>query len=182
MAAASKAQSSVTCPSCGTKNSPVPESGRCVSCGASMEALKPTRNADLERQRRYQQDGFSVLWMLIALLVQAVLTAALVVGLPMVVSALDFEGSNGMAVAIPVWFVGGMLLGMISPGKTFIEPVVASFLVAIPTVFYLAKGQTVRTMPLFMYVIMALIGVLFTLIGAYIGERIQMGPPPKPVE
>src|SRR5262249_7259544 len=83
---------------------------------------------------------------------------------------------------IPVWFVGGMLLGMISPGKTFIEPVVASFLVAIPTVFYLAKGETVRTMPLFMYVIMALIGVLFTLIGAYIRERIQIGPPPKPAD
>jgi CDP-diglyceride synthetase len=75
-----------------------------------------------------------------------------------------------------------MLLGMISPGKTFIEPVVASFLVALPTVFYLARGQTVRTMPLFMYVIMAAIGVLFTLIGSYIGERIQMGPPPKPAE
>ena len=59
---------------------------------------------------------------------------------------------------------------------------VASFLVAIPTVFYLAKGETVRTMPLFMYVIMALIGVLFTLIGTYVGERVQMGPPPKVAE
>jgi len=147
-----------------------------------MEQLKPSRSAELERQRRYQQEGFSIVWCFIALVVQAVLTAALVVGLPMVVPALDFEGSNGMVVAIPVWFVGGMLLGMISPGKTFIEPVVASFLVAIPTVFYLARGQTVRTMPLFMYVIMAMIGVLFTLIGAYIGERIQMGPPPKPVD
>ncbi len=144
-----------------------------------MEVLRPSRASELERQRRYQQDGFSILWMLIALLVQSVLTAALVIGLPMVVGALDFEGSHGMAVAIPVWFVGGMLLGMISPGKTFIEPVVASFLVAIPTVFYLVGGQTVRTMPLFMYVVMALIGVLFTLIGSYIGERIQMGPPVK---
>jgi hypothetical protein len=181
-AAAAKNPSSVVCPSCGVKNSPVPASGRCVSCGALMDALKPSRNPELERQRRYQQDGFSVTWMLIALLVQSVLTAALVIGLPMVVGALDFEGSNGMVVAIPVWFVGGMLLGMISPGKTFIEPVVASFLVAIPTVFYLAHGQTVRTMPLFMYIIMAMIGVMFTLIGAYIGERIQMGPPPKPAD
>ena len=182
MAAAAKTPSSITCPSCGVKNAPPPANGRCVSCGASMEALKPVRSLERERARRYQQEGFSILWMLIALLVQSVLTAALVVGLPMVVGNLDFEGSNGMAVAIPVWFVGGMLLGMISPGKTFIEPVVASFLVAMPTVFYLAKGETVRTMPLFMYVIMALIGVLFTLIGSYIGERIQMGPPPKPAE
>jgi hypothetical protein len=87
-----------------------------------------------------------------------------------------------MLVAVPVWFVGGMLLGMISPGKTFIEPVVAAFLVAIPTVLYLANGQTVRTMPFFMFAIMALIGVMFTLIGSYIGERIQMGPPPKPAD
>ena len=177
MAAAAKPKS-MNCPSCGVKNAPVPANGRCISCGATMETLKPIRSAELERARRYQQEGFSLVWFLIALVVQAVLTAALVVGLPMVVSALDFEGSNGMTMAIPVWFVGGMLLGMISPGKTFIEPVVASFLVAIPTVFYLARGETVRTMPVFMYVIMAIIGVLFTLIGSYIGERIQMGPPP----
>ena len=104
------------------------------------------------------------------------------VGLPWVVGALDFEGSNGMLVSIPVWFVGGLLIGMISPGRTFIEPVVASLFIAIPTVGYLASTQTVRTLPLFMYVIMALIGVMFTLIGSYMGERIQMGPPPKPVE
>ena len=180
--AAAKSPTSVNCPSCGAKNSPVPANGRCISCGANMEALKPIRSAEAERARRYQQEGFSVLWMAIALLVQSVLTAALVVGLPMVVGSLDFEGSAGMVVAIPVWFLGGMLLGMISPGKTFIEPVVASFMVAIPTVFYLARSQTVRVMPLFMYIIMAAIGVLFTLIGSYLGERIQMGPPPKPAD
>jgi hypothetical protein len=37
-------------------------------------------------------------------------------------------------------------------------------------------------MPVFMYVIMSMIGVLFSLIGAYLGERIQMGPPPKKAE
>mgnify|MGYP000670988945 CR=1 FL=1 len=110
-----------------------------------------------------------------ALVVQAVLTAALVVGLPMVVHQLDFEGSNGMTVTIPVWCLGGVLLGMISPGKMFLEPVVASVLVAAPTVYYLVHSQTVRTMPVFMYVIMAFIGVMFSLVGAYIGERIGWG-------
>ena len=180
--AAGKNQASMNCPSCGVKNSPVPANKRCVSCGASMEQLKRSINPEADRTRRYQQEGFSILWLFISLVVQAVLTAALVVGLPMVVSALDFEGSNGMTASIPVWFVGGLLVGMISPGKTFIEPVVASFLVAMPTIFYLFKGQTVRTMPIFMYVILAIIGVLFTLIGSYLGERIQMGPPPKPAE
>lgn len=177
-AMASKNDSSIVCSSCGANNASVTASGRCVACGARMGSLQPLRDADLDRHRRYQQEGFSLLWCLIALVLQSLLTAALVGGLPMIVQQLDFEGSNGMVVAIPVWFIGGVLLGMISPGKTFLEPVVASFLVAIPTVFYLLQSQTVRTMPLFMYVIMALIGVLFTLIGAYLGERIQMGPPP----
>jgi hypothetical protein len=87
-----------------------------------------------------------------------------------------------MIVCIPVWFLGGLLVGMISPGRTFIEPVVASFLVAIPSTYLLVKSETVRTMPTFLYIIMAGIGVMFTLIGAYLGERIQLGPPPRPVE
>jgi hypothetical protein len=72
-----------------------------------------------------------------------------------------------------------MLVGLISPGKTFIEPVVAAFLIAIPTAMVLFNTQTVKTMPWFMYFLMSALGVMFTLIGAYIGERIQMGPPPK---
>jgi hypothetical protein len=37
-------------------------------------------------------------------------------------------------------------------------------------------------MPAFMYALMSVLGVLFTLIGSYIGERIQLGPPPKAAE
>ncbi|MEO8877465.1 MAG: hypothetical protein ABI461_17855, partial [Polyangiaceae bacterium] len=97
-----------------------------------MEAIgKIARSREEELERRYQQEGISIQWMLIALVVQGVLTAALVFGLPMVITALDFEGGNGMIVCVPVWFLGGLLVGMISPGRTFIEPVVASFIVAI---------------------------------------------------
>jgi cation transport ATPase len=176
---AKAAESSMVCPACGHKNSPIPENGRCVACGAQMnEPVKSQRGED--PKKRYQQDGFSPLWCVIALVVQAVLTAAIVVGLPMVISSLDFEGYYGMIIAIPVWFVGGMLLGMISPGKTFIEPVVASLLIALPATFYIRSTETVRTMPLFMYLLLAAIGVMFSLIGTYLGERIQMGPPPRP--
>jgi DNA-directed RNA polymerase subunit RPC12/RpoP len=172
----------VVCPNCGFKNNP-PGAARCVSCGQKIEAIgKVQRTREEELERRYQQEGVSVRWMAIAFAVQGVLTAALVFGLPMVIPLLDFEGGNGMTVCVPVWFVGGLLVGMISPGRTFIEPVVASFVVAIPTTLLLIESQTVRTMPTFMYVVMAAIGVLFTLIGAYIGERIQLGPPPKPSE
>ena len=176
------AAAKISCPSCGVKNEP--GSTRCVSCGSKIEAAagKSQRSREEEMERRYQQEGMSVQWLFIAFAVQTVLTAALVFGLPMVVTALDFEGGNGMTVCVPVWFLGGLLVGMISPGRTFIEPVVASFIVAIPTTFFLVQSQTVRMMPPFLYCIMAAIGVLFTLIGAYIGERIQLGPPPKPTE
>ncbi|HQP34512.1 MAG TPA: hypothetical protein PLI95_05025 [Polyangiaceae bacterium] len=174
------ASKTITCPSCGFKNS---TAGRCVSCGAKMDALgSAARTREEEMERRYQQEGFSFVWFLVSLLVEAVLTAALVVGLPMVVSALDFEGITGMYVAVPVWFLGGLLVGMISPGKTFIEPVVASFVVAIPTVFYAVVTRTRDFTPVFMFIIMAAVGVMFTLIGSYLGERIQMGPPPKAID
>ena len=169
----------IVCPSCGFANNPKGAT-RCASCGAKMEAIgKIARSREEELERRYQQEGISIQWMLIALVVQGVLTAALVFGLPMVITALDFEGGNGMIVCVPVWFLGGLLVGMISPGRTFIEPVIAAFIVAIPSSFFLVQNQTVRVLPTFLYIIMAVIGVLFTLIGSYVGERVQMGPPPK---
>jgi ribosomal protein L40E len=177
----------VNCPACGAKN---PQSAkRCGSCGANTDSLKTVVDERRDRERRYQQEGFSVMWAAVALGVQAVLTAAIIVALPQAIGALDFEGYYGMTLSIPVWFIGGTLVGLISPGKTFVEPVVAALVIAVPTVFYLynglfgavGPGQTVRTMPMFMYIIMALIGVMFTLVGSYVGERIQMGPPPKPV-
>lgn len=178
--AAAATQKPVTCTSCGFKNPPNVAGNRCTSCGAAFERVSEAPRPADDFQRRYQQEGFSPVWVLIAVIVQGILTAALVVGLPMVVPLLDFEGGHGMLVTIPVWFLGGLLTGMISPGKTFLEPVVGALLVAIPTVLYLIESQTVRLMPTFMYVIMAAIGVLFAMVGAYIGERIQMGPPPKP--
>jgi hypothetical protein len=173
---------SIVCPSCGFRNAVPVANNRCVSCGSKIDDLKRKLSFQEELERRYQQEGFSLAWLGISIVIMGVLTAALVVGLPMVVPALDFEGSSGMLVAIPVWFLGGLLVGLVSPGKTFVEPVVSVIVVAIPTAFFLYKGQTVKTMPSFMYVLMSGLGALFTLIGAYIGERIQMGPPPAPTE
>jgi hypothetical protein len=67
---------------------------------------------------------------------------------------------------------------LISPGRTFVEPVAGAFLVALPTAFLLFDDQTVKIMPAFMYVLFSALGLLFTLVGAYVGERIQMGPEP----
>jgi hypothetical protein len=138
----------VTCSSCGFTNNPA-GSARCASCGAKLEGLgKLQRTREEELERRYQQEGLNLQWLGIALAVQAVLTGAIVFGLPMVITAIDLEGGNGMIICIPVWFLGGLLIGMISPGRTFIEPMVASFMVAIPTTFLLVQNQTVRVLPL----------------------------------
>lgn len=172
------AEKSIVCPSCGFKNAAGAK--RCVSCGAKTAELSAVQRSKQEQlERRYQQEAFSLLWLLIAVVVQAVLTGAIILGLPQVVSALDFEGSHGMLASIGIWFVGGMLVGMISPGRTFLEPFIASFIIAIPTVLYLYRSQTVFTLPPFLYVVMGGIGILFALIGSYLGERIQLGPPPK---
>jgi len=172
----------IICPSCGFSNTPPLANNRCVSCGAKIEDLKRQLSRQEELERRFQQEGFSLQWFGVSLAIIVVMTAALVMGLPMVIPALDFEGSAGMLVSIPVWFLGGLLIGLISPGRTFIEPVVAVFLVAIPTAFLLFMNQTVKTMPAFMYMLMSVLGVLFTLIGSYLGERVQLGPPPKAAE
>lgn len=169
------------CPMCGAANASAAPGQRCQSCGAKLgESMRPTRHD--ESDRAYHQEGFSPTWCGISLAVVGILTAAVVVGLPMFVPLFDFEGSAGMMLSIPVWFVSGMLVGLISPGRTVLEPVVATFLVAMPTAFFLFNGQTVKMMPAFMYVLMSALGVLFSLIGSYVGERIQVGPTAKPVD
>jgi hypothetical protein len=162
----------LVCPSCGFKNQLPLASGHCVSCGATVDEPAPASvrgPAGMVRDKT-----FDLLWFAIAIGVMVVLTGAIVIGLPAVIPALDFEGSAGMIVAIPVWFVGGLLVGLISPGRTFAEPVLAVLLVAVPTAFVLYSGQTVRTMPAFMYALFSALGMLFALIGAYVGEQLQM--------
>ena len=93
----------VTCPSCGFSKNP-PGSVRCGSCGSKIEATtKGPRSREEELERRYQQEGVSIQWLFIAIAVQGVLTAALVFGLPRIVTLLDFEGGNGMIMCVPVW-------------------------------------------------------------------------------
>lgn len=130
---------------------------------------------------RYQ-DRFSFVWFAVALGVTSIMTAAIIVGLPMVVPKFDFEGSAGMMMAVPVWFASGLLVGLISPGRTFAEPTCAAVLVAVPTVMFLIQSETVKTMPLYLYILFSALGVFFSLVGSYAGERVQMGPRPRAVD
>jgi hypothetical protein len=161
------------CPACGAHNPSATPDQRCSACGARLRDGAPGPD---ETERGHHQEGFSLAWCGISLLVVGILTAAVVMGLPMVVPLFDFEGSAGMMLSIPVWFVSGMLVGLISPGRRVLEPVVATFLVALPTAFLLFTGQTVKVLPYWMYVLLSALGVLFSMIGSYAGERIQLGP------
>src|SRR6201995_4259681 len=111
----------IICPSRAFSNTPPIANNRCVSCGAKIEELKRSLTRQEELERRYQQEGFSLLWFGVSIAIMTVMTAALVMGLPMVIPAFDFEGSAGMRISIPVWFLGGMLIGLICPGKNFIQ-------------------------------------------------------------
>ncbi len=162
----------IVCGSCGFKNTAPLDNERCVSCGSRIDEIGEISLAD--DGNPYQQSTFQPKWFAIALLVMMLLTTGIVFGLPMAVPLFDFEGQAGMMMSIPVWFIGGLLVGVISPGRTFMEPVAAVLLVAIPTAFILQQGQTVKTMPVFLYILFSAVGLLFTLICAYTGERIQM--------
>lgn len=171
----------VVCPSCGFANNPA-NAARCTSCGASIETLgKVERSAEELRAMQFQQEGINGTWVGISTVVQAVLTAAIIFGLPLAMPrVIDFEGGSGMVACIPLWFVGGALLGLISPGRTFLEPAVGAFLVAVPTTYMLIQSQTVRTLPTFLYFVLAGIGVMFTVVGAYVGEVVQLKPSDSP--
>ena len=132
------AKETIICPSCGFSNTAPLQNARCVSCGSTIDESSGV--ALSEGSDRYQQQTFDVAWFGIAIGIASVLTGAIVLGLPKVVPLFDFEGSAGMMMAIPVWFAGGLLVGLISPGRTFMEPVAATFLVALPTAFILYEG------------------------------------------
>ena len=99
------APSKIICPSCGFSNTPPLANNRCVSCGAKIEDLKRQLTRQEELERRYQQEGFSLAWFGVSVAIMVVMTAALVMGLPMVIPALDFEGSAGMLVETPSFTV-----------------------------------------------------------------------------
>jgi len=88
----------IICPSCGFANSAPLANSRCASCGAKVEDVKRSLTREEELERRYQQESFSITWFMVSIAIMLVTTAAFVMGLPMVIPALDFEGSAGMMV------------------------------------------------------------------------------------
>ncbi len=168
------ASKDIICAMCGFKNQGSP--ARCASCGAKLdEHVGVELTEEEEHARRHQQESFEWKWVFVAFSIHMVLQAIILVALPIVITAYDPQGTPGMLISAAVWFVGGIITGVISPGKTFVEPAVGAFLAAAPTVAWLMHIDHLYQIPMPLYIVGGLIGVMITLFGAFLGEKIQMG-------
>ena len=177
------AKDEMICHVCGFKNAPDAE--RCVSCGAKLEELSGAYSPEEEARKRGQQDGFDIKWAVLSFVVYVVLQAIFLVALPAVIDVYDPQGFTALMISVAVWFAGGVLVGFLSPGKTFLEPAVGALIAIIPTVWWISNttpgaGEHYTgpgdlgfglTMPA--YVIGGLLGGMISLFGAYLGERLQ---------
>jgi DNA-directed RNA polymerase subunit RPC12/RpoP len=168
------AATEIVCPMCGFKNPA--NAARCASCGAKVEEFSTGDVSEEEElARRHQQESFNWAWVFIALSVYLALQAVVLVVLPMAISAFDPQGLPGLLISAGVWFLGGLLIGAISPGRTFMEPVVGAVIAVVPTVWWLNHIADVHQLSMMAYIIGGLLGVMVTVFGAFLGEKIQMG-------
>ena len=169
----------IVCPMCGFKNAA--SGARCVSCGAKLEVhTGGDYTEEEEAARRHQQEGFEWKWALMAFVVYLVLQVIFIGLLPLVISSYDPQGLAGLGISVIVWFFGGILVGVISPGKTFVEPAIGALIAVIPTVGYLMFITPEGFEPTFLaYIVGGLLGAMISLFGAFIGEKAQMTLRPR---
>lgn len=166
------AATEIICPMCGFKNPA--DAARCSSCGARIEAVRAEYTEEEEAARRHQQENFEPKWVGISAGVYLALQMVILVGLPFVVKAFDPQGIGGLFISMAVWAVGGVLVGLMSPGKTFLEPAVGALIAVVPTIAYLMIVTPDGFDPsLLAYIVGGLIGVMLSLFGAFLGERLQ---------
>lgn len=163
----------IICTVCGAKNPE--EIERCRSCGARLAAFERELTAEEEHARRHQQEGFEWKWVFISFGIYAVLQGFFLVALNLAIEAYDPQGLPGVMISVGLWFIGGIVVGFLSPGKTFVEPAVGAVIAAIPTMAYIMAISDVRSMPFYTYIFSAVLGVMVALFGAFLGEKIQMG-------
>jgi hypothetical protein len=161
---------------CGFKN---PESiERCRSCGAKVEELSTSYSDEEAYERRYQQDSFEWKWVIRSSVAFLVANIVILVGLPKAISTFDPQGLAGLLIAVGIFLVGGIGVGLISPGKTFLEPALGALIAVIPTASYVAistpEGPFQPT--LLAYIVAGSLGVMLALFGAFLGEKIANGP------
>lgn len=166
----------IVCHVCGFKNQS--DASRCVSCGARLEGVNVDYSAEEEAERRNQQHGFEVKWVIASFAIYFVCQAIALAVLPRVIPAYDPQGFAGLVISIVVWFFGGIIVGVVSPGRTFLEPAVGAFVAVVPTIAYLMwvtpgePGEGFEPSML-AYIITGLLGTMISLFGAFIGEKVQ---------
>lgn len=166
------------CAVCGAANPSGTE--RCASCGARIETYALELTAEEERERENQQEGFDWKWVFLSFATYMALQGIVLGALPLVISAYDPQGLPGLLISSVIWFVGAMAIGLISPGRTFVEPAVGALLAVPPTIAYLMWIADVYRLSLVANLVMCILGVMTTLFGALLGERLQMRlQPPK---
>jgi hypothetical protein len=165
----------VTCSMCGFENPAAAK--RCVSCGAKIEAFGAAEYTEEEAlARRFEQENFVWKWAGIACGVYLSLQLVVLVILPLIIRTYDPQGLAGLGISVAIWFVGGIIMGMVSPGKTFLEPAVGAALASLPTIIYQRAITPDGFEPsMLAYIVAGLLGVMVSLFGAFLGERIQMG-------
>jgi hypothetical protein len=162
----------IVCHVCGAKNKS--ETLRCMSCGAKLESVSVEYTAEEEAARQNQQTGFSPVWIAISFAIYLVLQGIFLVGLDLALDAYDPQGFWGLVISIPIWFVGGIIVGRLSPGRTFIEPTIGAILACIPTVAYIIWITAEGFMPgMLELLILGGMGVMISLFGAFLGEKLQ---------
>lgn len=173
------AKDEIVCHVCGFKNKP--DATRCVSCGAKLEAIAAEYTAEEEAARANQQTGFSLVWVAASFAIYLLLQAIFIVGLDLALASYDPQGFWGLAISLPIFFVGGVVVGRLSPGRTFIEPAVGAAVACVPTIMYVfwitpdgefepGIGQAIM---------LGAMGVMISLFGAFFGERLQGAPAKK---
>ncbi len=166
----------IVCHVCGFKNQE--EATRCVSCGAKIEGVSSDYSAEEEAARRNQQTGFEIKWVAVAFGIYFVFQTIALAMLPRVIPTYDPQGFPGLMISVVVWFLGGIAVGRLSPGRTFIEPADGAAGAAPPTLAYLmwitpgAPGDGFEP-SIMAYTVGGLLGTMISLFGAFIGEKLQ---------
>jgi len=167
------ASDTIVCSICGAENDA--NQDRCTSCGAKLDPLEGRAlTAEEEHAKRHQQEGFHWKWVLIAVSIYLVLQAIALIALPMAIDAYEPEGLSALLISAAIWFVGGAFVGFISPGRTFLEPTVGALLAIVPTLLWIDYISIVNKLSLMAMIVGGMLGVMITLMGGFLGEKLQM--------
>jgi hypothetical protein len=163
------------CTACGSRNQP--GSARCAACGAVLDPHAGMGEDEEGHTRTQMQETFQWKWVWVSLAVNLGAQLVALVVLPRVVPAYDPQGLAGLLVSGGVWFACALMVSLISPGKTLIEPGVGALLAVGPTLSYLTWITPEGLQPsLYAYVVTAVLGVMSSFVGAFFGDQLVRRP------